>query len=215
VLHGGKYDVKIFLVSSLTLDGSRAIKCYLVQRRSGQMARKPTDTVAITLRIREDLRRRLERAAEKYDVSLNAEMEKRLEASFDLANTASLIRVLTGGGFVADLLGAIAKVFDLGGNWKSYPDRTIAARVRIEAAYIALIVIFTELFSTPEHQLDPTSLAIPKGGGEVTIPQMEGLLMANSVLRKVEYPSLLIPSEAAPSERGLLKLPKKKKEKTK
>ena len=46
------------------------------------MARKPTDTVAVTLRIPEELRRRLERAAKSRDTSLNAEMMRRLEDSF-------------------------------------------------------------------------------------------------------------------------------------
>jgi predicted HicB family RNase H-like nuclease len=48
------------------------------------MARKSTETVAITLRIREELRRKLEGAAKRNDVSLNAEMANRLEASFEL-----------------------------------------------------------------------------------------------------------------------------------
>jgi hypothetical protein len=47
------------------------------------MARKPTDTVALTLRIREVLRRRLQREADKDDVSLNWEISRRLEASFE------------------------------------------------------------------------------------------------------------------------------------
>jgi hypothetical protein len=47
------------------------------------MARKPTDTVALTLRIREELRRRLQREADKDDVSLNWEIIRRLEGSFE------------------------------------------------------------------------------------------------------------------------------------
>jgi uncharacterized membrane protein YccC len=46
------------------------------------MARKSTDIVAFTLRLREDLRRKLERAADKAERSLNIEIVERLEASF-------------------------------------------------------------------------------------------------------------------------------------
>ena len=47
------------------------------------MPRKPSDIVQPSLRIREDLRRRLDQAAKKRGVSLNAEMIDRLRASFD------------------------------------------------------------------------------------------------------------------------------------
>ena len=47
------------------------------------MARKPSDIVQPNLRIREELRRRLETEAKKRGVSLNAEMNHRLEQSFD------------------------------------------------------------------------------------------------------------------------------------
>ena len=46
------------------------------------MTKKPTEIVPTMLRIREDLRKRLEREAKKRDHSLNAEMVERLEASF-------------------------------------------------------------------------------------------------------------------------------------
>jgi hypothetical protein len=46
------------------------------------MAKKPTAIVPTMLRIREDLRKRLEREAKKRDHSLNAEMVERLEQSF-------------------------------------------------------------------------------------------------------------------------------------
>jgi hypothetical protein len=46
------------------------------------MAKKSTEIVPTMLRIREELRRRLEREAKKRDHSLNAEMVERLEQSF-------------------------------------------------------------------------------------------------------------------------------------
>jgi len=47
------------------------------------MAKRPdTAIVALTLRIREPLRRRLENAAKQRGVSLNSELAERLESSF-------------------------------------------------------------------------------------------------------------------------------------
>ncbi|HMF19277.1 MAG TPA: toxin-antitoxin system HicB family antitoxin [Gemmataceae bacterium] len=46
------------------------------------MSRKPTDTTHISLRIRESLRRRLEREAEKHRTSLNTMIRLKLEDSF-------------------------------------------------------------------------------------------------------------------------------------
>ncbi len=46
------------------------------------MARKPADIVQPSLRIREDLHRRLEQAAKRRGVSLNYEMTSRLKESF-------------------------------------------------------------------------------------------------------------------------------------
>jgi hypothetical protein len=47
------------------------------------MPRKPTEMVQVNLRIRENLRRRLEREAQKRGVSLNYEMTSRIEQGFD------------------------------------------------------------------------------------------------------------------------------------
>ncbi len=46
--------------------------------------RTETTIVAVKLRIREGLRKRLLREAERADRSLNQELERRLERSFDL-----------------------------------------------------------------------------------------------------------------------------------
>jgi hypothetical protein len=45
-------------------------------------ARKPTAIVQLKVRMREDLRRRLEREAERREDSLNNEIVRRLESSF-------------------------------------------------------------------------------------------------------------------------------------
>jgi hypothetical protein len=67
--------------------------CYLVPRRQGEkhvMARKPTDEVQLKLRFDEKLRRRLARAAERKDRSMNAEIVLRLESSFQQEDTEQL-----------------------------------------------------------------------------------------------------------------------------
>lgn len=46
------------------------------------MGRKPTDIANFTLRLREDLRRKLEKEATRKDHSLNSEIVERLEQSF-------------------------------------------------------------------------------------------------------------------------------------
>jgi Arc-like DNA binding domain len=46
------------------------------------MARKPSETVALTLRIREELRKKLEKAAKRENRTLNGEIEQRLEHAF-------------------------------------------------------------------------------------------------------------------------------------
>jgi hypothetical protein len=46
------------------------------------MARKTTEIVTLSLRIREELRKRIEREAKRADRSMNAEIVHRLELSF-------------------------------------------------------------------------------------------------------------------------------------
>ena len=84
-----------------------------------------------------------------------------------------------------------------------------SAQVRREAAYVALVTIFTELLSTPEHPLDPASVRIEglHSGGEVSAGQIEGMVMANNVLNKLEHHDVLLQREA----RGFLQFPKRKK----
>ena len=82
------------------------------------MAKKATAIVPTMLRIREDLRKRLEREAKKKDHSLNAEMVERLEQSFvdDAQNQRDLAIVnmmMDSDGINIDLMRKI--VFEL---WK-------------------------------------------------------------------------------------------------
>jgi hypothetical protein len=47
------------------------------------MGRKPTDNVSLKLRLREALRRKIEKAAEKKKISTNAEAVERIEQTFE------------------------------------------------------------------------------------------------------------------------------------
>jgi hypothetical protein len=55
--------------------------------------KKPSDVTQIKIRVREDLRRQLEAAAKKRDVSINFEMTDRLKASFDQGDRIELSRI--------------------------------------------------------------------------------------------------------------------------
>jgi len=191
------------------------------------MSRKSTDTVAVTLRIREGLRYRLELAADNNAVSLNAEMERRLQNSFEIANTEALIQALVGGEPLAELLGAIAKAFDLRRTWKEGKgDIRGWPKTDMEAAYVALIIIFSELFSTPEHPLDPTlaskmvaamrrrwgSAAVMAKGEDYSRVEFAGLTLAQHVLGNMGYSaSGIVYSEEHHPPRGLPAFTRKKR----
>lgn len=57
------------------------------------MARKPSEIIMTSLRIRERLRRQLEQAAKKRSVSVNYEMASKLEYSFERESLRSLFEV--------------------------------------------------------------------------------------------------------------------------
>ena len=65
--------------------------------------RKKSATVQLKVRIKEELRARLEKAAKARDVSMNAEIGERLEKSFEYENRL-------GGPLVADLVESIGAV---------------------------------------------------------------------------------------------------------
>jgi Arc-like DNA binding domain len=68
------------------------------------MARKLADTVQLTLRFSEKLRRRLERAAESNAQSMNSEINQRLERSFDRQDMLAEALALIFGDGIAALL---------------------------------------------------------------------------------------------------------------
>jgi Arc-like DNA binding domain len=56
------------------------------------MARKLSDTVKLNLRFSEELRRKLEKAAERNNQSMNLEIVARLEASFRKEEIREIVR---------------------------------------------------------------------------------------------------------------------------
>ena len=61
------------------------------------MARKRTDTIKLQLRLSERLRRRIERAAERNECSMNAEIINLLEQSFEQVDEIEEIEKIFGG----------------------------------------------------------------------------------------------------------------------
>lgn len=77
------------------------------------MARKPTDIVAPNLRIRESLRQRLEKAAKRHGISINAEMVFRLNKSFEQDDLLTIQRTAQEMARYGQMLHAIRKQSDL------------------------------------------------------------------------------------------------------
>jgi hypothetical protein len=75
--------------------------------------RKKTDTVQLKLRIREELRRKLEQAAKGRDASLNNEMARRLDDSFESGITERLTELLTGSPATDQLLATIGTALQI------------------------------------------------------------------------------------------------------
>jgi hypothetical protein len=71
--------------------------------------RKETATVDIKVRMKEPLRRAIEQAARRTNISLNAEAVRRLESSFDRADLLPEVVTLTYGRQMAGLLLAIGE----------------------------------------------------------------------------------------------------------
>src|SRR5262245_32092862 len=75
------------------------------------MYRKSTDTVQINLRLKESLRRRLNAAAKRNQVSLNAEMVARLDRSLDqeaIVGASELVQYV--GRFLGPLLADVQEL---------------------------------------------------------------------------------------------------------
>jgi hypothetical protein len=89
-----------------------------LQEAALAVKRKKTDIAELKLRIREDLRFRIEKAAKAHDTSLNLEMCARLEQSFLQAENAMLLESLLAGGPSLWVLRAISVILrQVGEDW--------------------------------------------------------------------------------------------------
>jgi hypothetical protein len=82
--------------------------------------REKTATVQLKLRIREDLRRKLEKVAAGRDVSLNQEMADRIEQSFENTSVEALMEVVAGGAkYDVQMLSLVAGLMRANPRWKT------------------------------------------------------------------------------------------------
>ena len=125
--------------------------------------RKKTATVQLKLRIREELRRKLEREAKGRKVSLNSEMARRLESSFESGTTEKLVQLLTGSPGTAELLTIIGRAMQLSQNYlKGDKDRgqiTAAAVKKIVDAQFEDKHLSGDRFPDRENLKSPDWLA--------------------------------------------------------
>jgi glucosamine 6-phosphate synthetase-like amidotransferase/phosphosugar isomerase protein len=78
-----------------------------------EVSREPTDIVPYTLRFREALREQLENEAQKNKTSLNTEIIRRLEVSFQAENYAMMRR---------DVVNAVkSTIHDVMGSYDMFP----------------------------------------------------------------------------------------------
>jgi hypothetical protein len=103
--------------------------------------RKKTDVVQLKLRIREALRSRLEAAAKKVDISLNSEMSRRLEESFQQSEIRLVIEALLGQWDDLEVLRALSVILRVNGErlWlgkdKEYAKKVVTAFSKVVAVY--------------------------------------------------------------------------------
>jgi hypothetical protein len=115
------------------------------------MARKQTDTVALTLRIREDLRRKLERQAEQRDVSLNSEIIRRLESSFQSDRMFEGVLAPDNAKFVR----MIGQAAILAGDWRGN-------RMRFEALEEAIVwILYAAALDLVKREIEAFDKAKP------------------------------------------------------
>jgi hypothetical protein len=161
------------------------------------MPRKPTETVQVNLRMKEGLRRRLEREAQKQSVSLNAEMTRRLETSI---SAEERVADLVGGEKNLQLfrvLGpAIARIEAATG--KPWED-DVATFVRVSRSIVAILQGFWHL------DLDPSELSVDDAFNEFTKEFPTGgtlasAAMAGRLLKRIQQGDEEEPPQADPTD---------------
>jgi hypothetical protein len=166
------------------------------------MPRKPTETVQVNLRMKEGLRRRLEREAKRQEVSLNAEMTRRLESGLDAEER------------VADLVGgeknlqlfkvigpAIARIeAETGKGWEGH----IPTWVRVSRSIGAIMQGFQFLDVDPSKLSREDALKALTGefpaGGTLVSAAAAGPLVKRFLQGDQEEPPQADPADASPED---------------
>lgn len=148
------------------------------------MVRKSTDIVPNMIRMRESLRRKIEAAATKNDVSMNEEMVARLEASFDAESEATTmqgaIAALVGGDDEAKLLRMIASAMQLAK--VSDTTRKLPVEDRMEIVAAATRVLMAAMVGHPLKQYTADDVA------KMSAPESRGLALAQVILEANDMP---------------------------
>ena len=79
------------MLVAFVMPSSSVLGCF-VSGGEGQMARKTTEPVTLSLRIREELRKRVEREAKRADRSMNAEIIQGLSNRSSRGTSSKLSR---------------------------------------------------------------------------------------------------------------------------
>jgi hypothetical protein len=112
--------------------------------------RKKTETVVVTLRIKEALRRRLEAAAAHNEVSVNNEIMVRLIESFDRSKNTLLLDALLAPGVGLELLRRVAIIVNVAGHDWLVPPQSHAVAEAI-----------TKLIGVLSREVRPTEDSFP------------------------------------------------------
>jgi hypothetical protein len=113
-------------------------------RRRVPMARKPTEIVPTSLRIRESLRRRVEQAAAQRAVSFNYELTSRVQDSFDREDERALAAIVRDLSQIEERIGKRQHALEMQGDLIRASENLIAANKQQDPEAIAAAVIRVE-----------------------------------------------------------------------
>lgn len=116
-----------------------------------ESARNPTDIVNLKLRLREDMRAKLEAQAKEDGMSLNAEIISRLQSTFDDDRRGLLEAALLSGVHNARIvrgISALLVIADPGEEWNNNKSQRIAVRFCINRVLDALMPMPDDISGT-------------------------------------------------------------------
>jgi hypothetical protein len=137
---GSNTTPKNILLGSIVTPPDR---CYIVGQfaRERRMARKPADQVQLKLRFNEALRSRLEKQADRNNHSMNAEIIRRLEQSFQEQKDAAILSMLVGSNdAAAELLRKMVAEFQANPDWDTQKTGRQKIATKIDTHLKSLLV---------------------------------------------------------------------------